>query len=390
MSKKLEITPEIAARLEKAYGGKVDTSKYSVFEAIAGNTMPLRRRTGLFNKAQLSSALLYEIASYLQSNSIPLQAMHDTGALPDGKVFWGEVRMNAMGLPELFVQFYVSNSEDKTIQKIEDATIDEVSMGLLSKSINCSACGFDYRGPEATWEHRWDLTCKNDHVIGKNGVHTILNGLEAIDELSLVNQGAVVGSKIVAKEQTKAKFRLAASSLDDNTEPFLLHLSCGCGDDHQQQQQENTGMSGTPTTPTPATGATVAEIIALSTEAATSKAALSVAEGKVADLTARLTAAETALTELRAKESDFQGHAALKASHDAMVEFLSANFKSVSAALGNLNPEVPADPMKLIAGLKDAAPNLATIYAPGGRSMNPGGGSTTAQLAVASAFRTPK
>ena len=50
-------------------------------------------------------------------------------------------------------------------------------MGLSYQHLNCSACGFDYLGPEATVDNIYGQVCNNDHEIGVDGVHLIGNGM---------------------------------------------------------------------------------------------------------------------------------------------------------------------------------------------------------------------
>lgn len=206
MTKRLEITPKIAAAIARSTDSSVDPNTVAVFETAALNTLPLNKKGGLFDQARASETTLRQMADYLNqgTNYAPLHVEHDQGGnLPVGRVFAGEVVTSAEGYPELRNLFYVPLSTGADlIGKLESAVIDEVSVGLKSSHINCSECGFDYLGADSTYENIWMRTCNNDHEIGVNGVHTILNGMDKYMELSLVSRGAAQKTKIVAKAKS--------------------------------------------------------------------------------------------------------------------------------------------------------------------------------------------
>src|SRR5687768_12100353 len=166
MGKRLEITPKIAAAIERSTGGSVDPNSVAVFEAIALNTLPISKKGSLFEGAVASESLLLGMAEYLNGdeNFVPLHNNHDQGeALPIGRVFAGEARRTPMGTTEIRALFYLALSETEFIEKIEAGVIDEVSVGVAPKHITCSECGFDYAGKEATFDHLWERTCENGH-----------------------------------------------------------------------------------------------------------------------------------------------------------------------------------------------------------------------------------
>ncbi len=93
------------------------------------------------------------------------------------------------------------NTEVDLINKLEGGAIEEVSVGTQYKHLNCSACGWDYLGADATDENIWTMTCANDHRLGEDGNHLKLNGLDRWREQSLVSLGAAQGAKIVSRTQ---------------------------------------------------------------------------------------------------------------------------------------------------------------------------------------------
>ncbi len=375
MNKRLQITPEITAHLSRALGGPVDPARYAVYEALSANTLPLRRRGGLYDKAQLSLELLAGVALYLQSHTAPVHVMHESYTLNVGKVFYGELRGD-----ELWTLFFVSLSEEDILAKIDDGTVDEVSLSILPKTLKCSKCGFDFMSPEATWENTLTATCDEGHVMGQDGAYAIVGALDQFNEMSIVSRGAVDGTKIVTQEKS---YRLAAS-VRGTPSPFILRLHAESNTMPGPAPGDTNG-GGNPSVVT----ANLSEIIALTTKSAQTEAALSAATTENTTLKAKVTDLEAQLAVYKAKDADLTAAEASKASLAQATAFLTDSFKSVSAALGNLTPEVPTELDKLIAGLKAAGPNLASIYAPGGRANPAVSDSSKAQSSSLAGFRDP-
>lgn len=206
MGKKLKITPQITEALRASTKDpEFDPSSVSVFECVAFNTLPINKR-GLFSGARASESLLHEMANYvskLGDDVVPMHSNHDQGYdLPVGRVFAAQVVTNEKGLPDLNVMFYLSNSEAKLVEKVDTSSIEEVSVGVASTHLNCSACGFDYLGPDSSSDNIYGLECGNGHKIGEDGTHVILNGLQRWMELSLVSLGAAKNAKILSRTKS--------------------------------------------------------------------------------------------------------------------------------------------------------------------------------------------
>lgn len=202
MSKRLDLTPKIIAAIARSTDGSVDPTSVSVFECSAFNTMPVSKKGTLFHGARATENTLLQMADYLNAgtNFVPLHVLHDQGyELPVGRTFAGEVVDDGNGNKALRTLFYLPNTETELIGKIETGTLEEVSVGLKTQHMNCSECGFDYLGAEATFDNLWGQHCNNDHFIGEEGVHVILSGLDRFLELSLVSLGAAKGAKIVSR-----------------------------------------------------------------------------------------------------------------------------------------------------------------------------------------------
>lgn len=198
--KQVAKTPQIIARLKAAIGSDQSVDDLVVFEAIALNNRPLRKRSTLYNGAVAQRSLLLEMALALESESRPVQIMHDGSQLPIGRVFHGQVVDDAD--TELRVLFWVDKEHQDKIRQIDNGTIDQVSVGILPKQIICSADGFDFLSPEASFENIFTGTTPDGHKVGENGVYNKLVGLEAFFEISLVGQGGAQNARIVNADQS--------------------------------------------------------------------------------------------------------------------------------------------------------------------------------------------
>lgn len=198
--KQIAKTPEIIALLKRAMGSATSGDNVAVFEAIALNTLPLRKRHPLYNGAVAQRSLLLEMALALEAESRPVQSMHDRDDLPIGRVFHGRV-VDGVDT-ELRVLFWIDKQHAEEIQKIENGTIDQVSVGILPKQMICSADGFDFLGTEADLEHVFTGTTPKGNTVGENGVYCKMIGLETFFELSLVGQGGAQNARIVNNDQS--------------------------------------------------------------------------------------------------------------------------------------------------------------------------------------------
>lgn len=232
MLKQVPHSPKLQAQIAAAYGDpNADTSTLAVFEAVAANTKPLLRKGGLFDSAVIGIDVLSAMKNALASDiHVPLGIMHGNTSeeLPIGKVFASEL-VNTNDGPELHALFYLDGSQTDLIGRINSGTVAEVSVGITTQQMLCSQCGWDFMSDEATSENIWDCTCANGHVLGKDGVHTNLHGLAAWREMSLVDRGAVNGSKILARPQMSMgkpdPLKLAARGFDDRVLTLFASVS---------------------------------------------------------------------------------------------------------------------------------------------------------------------
>jgi len=219
-SKAVEITQDILAQIEKVAGAAVSADDIVVFEAAAANTKPLNKMGSIFNAGRISEDTLRQMAAAVNSGeeSVPLHTLHAQGyELPVGKVFQAEVVRLSDGEAELRTMFFLPKSESAMVERINLGIIDEVSVGLKSKALLCSKCGFDYFSADAGFENLYSQTCENGHTVGVDGTHVKLSGLDKWMELSLVSRGAASKPKILGRtKQVMAKEtydRIAADGL---------------------------------------------------------------------------------------------------------------------------------------------------------------------------------
>jgi hypothetical protein len=233
MAKKLDITPAIAALIASATDGSTDPSTVSVYEAISINSLPVNK-TNIFEGAVHPENTLRQMADYVAkrpaTNHVPVHTNHDQGyGMPVGKVFHAEFVQGTNGVGEVRSLFFVGNNEADTVAKLEAGSIEEVSVGLRYQHLNCSQCGWDYLGADATMMNFLDRMCANEHAIGTDGVHLVLNGLDRWMEQSLVSLGAAQGAKIVARTKSllgnESYTALAASGIDPSASTLYATLT---------------------------------------------------------------------------------------------------------------------------------------------------------------------
>ncbi len=212
--KQIQKTDSIVALLHQRLGAELDVNKVAVFEAIALNTLPLRKEHPLYKGSITDLGILYSMAQMVQEESVPVQIMHDKEPLPIGRVFHAEVKGT-----ELRSLFTVDTTNQDLIDKIEAGTVDQVSVSIMPKHIYNSASGFDYLGSDSTFENVWTGSDNEGNTIGQKGVYGKLVGLDQWFEMSLVGKGGAQNARIVHREAASfgSSFeKLAASGIDPN------------------------------------------------------------------------------------------------------------------------------------------------------------------------------
>ena len=356
--KSIPITPEMQVRINAAAGTEVDPASITAFECVALTNRPVQKRGSIFEGAVNDPGMFAEMADYLvKSDGVQLMIMHETDELPTGRVF------HAAPTDEgLRAQFYLPNKDNaKLINDVETGVIGDVSVGMLATHLFCSQCGWDYRGSDATIMNLIDRTCKNDHTIGKDGVHLRLKGIDAWSELSLCGKGASPGAKIVSR--MKASLKNSGASLESlaasGITPEAIMLSTtplANGDDMSKDLIDKVASQA-------------ADIVTLT-------AAKSTAEDAVTTLTARATTAETALATATsdltaanaAKATAEQALTAANAEVTIYSAFLKEQGEKAMIQLGLKAADLPKAPADIIAKINEAAVSLAQLIAGSGKS----------------------
>ena len=224
MAKKVILNDRIKTALNSR--GVTDHHRVAVFECTAASTRPISQKWSIYNDARMTPQMLKAMSSYLETESVPLQLMHSSG-LPAGQLLFADTFENGFDT-ELNALFYL-DANDELSEKIELGIIDEVSIGAEAKHVRCSSCGFDFfESDKRKTQLMWERTCDNEHTLGQDGVHLILDGVAKWSETSLVAKGASSKPKILPVDQqrlaTDDSYRsLAASGINPNV--FTLHAS---------------------------------------------------------------------------------------------------------------------------------------------------------------------
>lgn len=361
MPKQLKLTPSITAAIARSTDGSVDPETVAVYEARALSTLPVSKKYSLFDGATVTENTLSQMATFLNTgtNFVPLHTLHKQGyELPVGRVFQGEV-MTENGVTELRTLFYVPKTETEIVNSLEAAVIDEVSVGLKTQHINCSECGFDYLGADAGPEHRWSLTCANGHVIGENGVHTLLSGMDKFLELSLVSLGAANNAKILSRAKSilgsEQYGQLAASGVQPEA-TILFSIPTH----PKESSMDLTVLVADLTKAQAANLVNEATITANKTKIEALTASQSTLQAEVATLKA---AADVKLPEVQAKLDE------TKASLDVAVSFVRAEADRLAVAAGLDKPAAEADFAALSASIEASKTKLSASLPVGGVSQ---------------------
>lgn len=346
MLKEVAPTEKIKSLVAKAYGDEnLRFENIAVFEAVAANSQPLRRKYGIFAGARIMPDVMAGMVDWLAGGrSVPLQLMHMPG-MPVGKVVGAELRQNN----SLNALFYLSReTQADLIADINAGVISEISIGVTTQRILCSECGWDYLGADASFDNVYEGVCANGHKLGVDGVHTNLYGLADWMEVSLVDRGAVAGANILARPQQTFKF-------DERTgfDRTALRLFASASVDAPPKPEEGK------------------EQMELQQQLIDTKVALGLAElARDANKTA-LEAAQASLAEAHAeivslKATQTPELSALEAELAIARPFVEELASSVFAATGKDATALPATLSERVTAIREARTTLSLIIPVGG------------------------
>lgn len=342
--KRITRTAAIDEALRRGFGAEADLTNFAVYEVVAANTNPIRKKSGLYQNARITPETLLEMANLTNVESRQLILLHNDDSMPVGRLFQGRMRGDAFhGLIALN-----EKTQPALCSDLDAGVIDQVSVSILPKQLLCSECGWDYFSDAATFENIWGCVCGNGHQIGENGVHARLVGVDSFDELSLCGMGAVPGARVINPSASAFSvtsplgLRLAASN-KDSARLLMLHASV-------DQPKDTPKMDLT---------AAIERIAALSAAEATARAKLEANE-------ATLAASANEITELKAKlEAALAAPAPApqagpsQAEFDAMKASLSDLTRRALVATGNQTPTVADGVPEMLAQLKTAQETLS-------------------------------
>ena len=356
--KQVQKTPDIISKLRQSVGADVDVEKVSVFEAIALNTLPLRKRHPLYNGSKADRSLLLELAADVIRESKPVQVQHNTDPLPIGRVFHGEVIDTSNG-SELRVLFFIDRNEEDTIAKVDNGTVDQVSVSVLPRHIYNSVSGFDYLGADATFEHVWSGTDPDGNTIGENGVFGKMVGLDAWFEMSLVGQGGARNARIVSRDAShfgSSYQKLAASGVDPNA----LVLVASTRNETMDLKELVAELTDAKVT-----------LALKDKEVETLTASVTERDQRIAELEAKLAAVETPDETAAQALSEAQANLSAAAQdRDAAVATLKEVAQKVLAAAGKPDATAPETVAELQSLIASTETGLSAVLVAGGRSKD--------------------
>lgn len=366
MNREIQIDEDMKAAITRVNGGQpIDFNSIAVFEARSLNTRPLRRKSGIYAHAVTSKSTLESMTALLNNSveGVPLHVMHNTDMLNIGKVFRARLDQSADGAWELSSQFYIPREFKDLVARFNTGTTDQVSVGVLAATVNCSECGFDYR--KGGIENVLMCECDDGHVIGENGVHTILNGLETWGELSIVDRGAAEDARIVSADRSKFTtrdniYRLAAAHNQNDLKtylPLIATLEEISGEEINQvdeaKVQELIAAALAASNKESETKA-VADLQAQLDKAVADRdgalEAKAEAEAQVATLTAERDSARTERDEIKAEFGELD-------------TYVKDQAKKAQVAAGSTSPVEPANFKDAVKVIEDSSVNLVNLYA---------------------------
>lgn len=384
----LEITSRIQERLKAHLGDDLPSlDSIKVFEGIAVSTKPLRKPGSIWDKGSVTRLTLREMADWLNAgNQVPLHTLHKAGyELPVGRLFYAEVRDLEDGGAELRVLLYLDKSQDEIITSIETGVIESMSIGLMSKQILCSECGWDYLGDDADFMNLYERKCGNGHIVGQDGVHVRASGLDLWSELSLVSLGASTDAAIVSRSKARLSSDEYQALAASGTPPESLIL---VATEKGQEPMETKEF--------------MARLEAQAGEVATLTAKNNDLVSQLEQSTADLAAANSRIEELENAASN-EGESEVKASlsaaqadlekvqktADGALEFLQDQVKKARIAAGQSDPEAPDTIDECIAAIDEAGKNLVNLFDREGTSVSSDAPKPAPRAVSAAAFKTP-
>ena len=229
MTKRVVLNETIISKMKSVLGEDISPDNYVVYKARAISTEEISKRgSNLLNGAIPTENFIRSIVAMANEpqKNVSVHTMHDDRSLPIGRVFdmWEVVEFDSVHAAYAYLAILKNDENKEVIEKIDAGILDEVSIGFEIKSGKCSVCGWDFfdnnLSEDDKFEHLWNATCANGHVMGKDGAHLVLDAPKSFSEISIVNQGAAHKAKI----QEIAKFSLSFEDAKKDAKSLLAKV----------------------------------------------------------------------------------------------------------------------------------------------------------------------
>lgn len=229
MTKRVVLNETIISKMKSVLGEDISPDNYVVYKARAISTEAISKRgSDLLNGATPTENFIRSIVAMANEpqKNVSVHTMHDDWSLSIGRVFdmWEAVEFDSVHAAYAYLAILKNDENKEVIEKIDGGILDEVSIGFEIKSGKCSVCGWDFfdndLDEDDKFEHLWNATCANGHVMGKDGAHLVLDAPKSFSEISIVNQGAAHKAKI----QEIAKFSLSFEDAKKDAKSLLAKV----------------------------------------------------------------------------------------------------------------------------------------------------------------------
>lgn len=229
MTKRVVLNETIISKMKSVLGEDISPDNYVVYKARAISTEAISKRgSDLLNGATPTEGFVRSIVAMANEpqKNVSVHTMHDDWSLSIGRVFdmWEVVEFDSVHAAYAYLAILKNDENKEVIEKIDGGILDEVSIGFEIKSGKCSVCGWDFfdndLDEEDKFEHLWNATCANGHVMSKDGAHLVLDAPKSFSEISIVNQGAAHKAKI----QEIAKFSLSFEDAKKDAKSLLAKV----------------------------------------------------------------------------------------------------------------------------------------------------------------------
>ena len=147
-------------------------------------------------------------------------------------------------MSNLHVLVYLS-ADHQYSKDIDAGILNQVSSGTTPKTLNCSACGYNFIANSETRRFMWkglDYTplCPDGHQWGTNGNHLKLGEMSEWRELSVVSRGAAPNARVLKSSEARLALETTQINLSHSLDNDTLLLSTELGAEFMTYTPEKT------------------------------------------------------------------------------------------------------------------------------------------------------